>query len=195
MASAAGTGLDLQEVHRVFGGQRSVELGAALVWSIRYFCRALGAVDNLSLLISLQLFRRVRPRPSRCRRRPRIFLSRAEGGPRNRLLHWSLRHSPMFLKRRLPTEAGSLRTAILCRTLNKLVCGNVGAFPPRLQRNPADRVTCMRCQELLFSPSTLRYAKHPKGTPCALSASVPPALEHRIGPRPFASSEASRQSR
>jgi SAM-dependent methyltransferase len=30
--------------------------GAALVWSIRYFCRALGAGDKLSLLISLPFF-------------------------------------------------------------------------------------------------------------------------------------------
>jgi hypothetical protein len=43
-------------------------------------------------------------------------------------------------------------------TFNKFVCGNVGAFPPRFQRGPADRagrVTRMRCQELLFSASVV----------------------------------------
>jgi SAM-dependent methyltransferase len=42
--------------------------GAALVWSIRYF----------SSFFLDQVFRRVRPRPSRCRRRQRIFLSWAK---------------------------------------------------------------------------------------------------------------------
>jgi hypothetical protein len=50
---------------------------------------------------------------------------------------------------------------LLYRTFNKLVCRNVGAFRPRFQRSPtgrADRVTRMRCQELLFSASVLGAA-------------------------------------
>jgi hypothetical protein len=70
-----------------------------------------------------------------------------------------------------PTETALPRTALVRRTLNKLVCGNVGAFRPRFQRSPADcadRVTCMRCQELLFSASVLGAAialnngRHPR---------------------------------
>jgi hypothetical protein len=47
------------------------------------------------------------------------------------------------------------------RTFNKLVTGNVGAFLPRFQSSSADcadRVTCMRYQELLFGASVLSTA-------------------------------------
>jgi hypothetical protein len=47
------------------------------------------------------------------------------------------------------------------RTFNKLVTGNVRAFLPRFQSSSADcadRVTCMRYQELLFGASVLSTA-------------------------------------
>src|ERR1700746_3709199 len=63
--------------------------------------------------------------------------------------------------KRPPQRAVLLWMGLLYRTFNKLVFRNVGAFRPRFQRSPtdrADRVTRMRCQELLFSASVLGAA-------------------------------------
>ena len=123
---------------------------------------------------------------------------------RPRWIPWIIRYStPRCSMLSLPPRRAwsiLLRWVRLCWrpsiwTFDKFEFGNVGAFPPRLQRSPADcadRVTRMRYQELLFSAFVLGAAiasdncrhsgnmplRHARSTPMPL----PQTLSHHFTP-------------